>query len=241
MGWQKQPTTEQTVQGQIEKVLSKICNEPIRVIGSGRTDRGAHALCQWAHADVPANAPFDSLTYKMNRLLPQTIRVQSCEFTPEDFHAQRSALAKKYLYRIDNQAIRNPFTAQLSHHVPQPLDTELLNALSAPLIGEMDFVSFQSKGTEVETTVRRIYKASWARRGSIVTLEVIGNGFLKQMVRNIVGTLLRAHQQGQEANEIVKILQSCDRRSAAAPAPAHGLYLKWVKYPPILDNKCRKL
>lgn len=240
-GWQKQPNGEPTIQGFLEKHLSQILNETVRVVGSGRTDRGAHALMQYAHAEVPKDPQSMNLCYALNRLLPESIRVHEVALAPAEFHAQRSVVAKKYIYKIYNKKLSHPFWGPYSHHVPQKLDMELLNSLSAKLVGELDFKSFQSSGTEVESTLRRVFKAYWTQKGPLLTFHIVGNGFLKQMVRNIVGTLLWLHDQPEPEKRLVNIIKACDRQMAQGPAPAQGLFLKWVKYPPELDIKCRKL
>ncbi len=240
-GWQRQTKFSPTIQELLEDRLSKIFNKKIRVIGSGRTDRGAHALSQWAHADVPKDPSSLNLTYRLNRLTPDELRINAVYLAPNNFHAQRSALKKKYIYKVYNSPYADPLRLHYYHHVKKPLDINLLNKLATYVVGKHDFSSFQSSGTDVESPIRTIFKAYWVQKGEVFTFHVIGDGFLKQMVRNLVGTMLWCSRHGQPEETFLKILQSQDRRKAKEPAPSHGLFLKWVKYPPELDNKCRKL
>lgn len=240
-GWQRQSKWEPTIQGVLEKRLSQIFNKKIRVVGSGRTDRGAHALSQWAHADVPQDPSTMNLTHRLNRVTPDTLRINAVYLAPKNFHAQRSAVKKKYIYRVYNSEVANPFELHYSHHEKKPLDLNMLNNLASYIVGTHDFASFQTVGTEVESTVRTIFSAKWTQKGPLITFHIVGSGFLKQMVRNLVGTMLWCAIRPNSEAIFKSMLLACDRRKAMAPAPAHGLFLKWVKYPSELDNKCRRL
>ncbi|MBY0314283.1 MAG: tRNA pseudouridine(38-40) synthase TruA [Bdellovibrionales bacterium] len=241
-GWQRQEKWENTVQGVLELHLSRIFNKKVTVVGSGRTDRGTHALSQWAHSNVPKDPTNMNLAYRLNRMTPDTLRIKGVYLAPNNFHAQRSVVKKKYIYRIDNNEFPNPFDLHYSHHVKKPLDVNLLNNLASCLVGKQDFASFQTSGTEVETTVRTIFEAYWeVRKGHRLVFHVVGDGFLKQMVRNLVGTMLWCATKKEAPALFRQMLESRDRRESMAAAPAHGLFLKWVKYPSELDNKCRKL
>lgn len=246
-GWQKQPNQSETIQGHLERALSQIFNEPVRVVGSGRTDRGTHALVQWAHGEVSQDPSSKNLQYALNRLLPEAIRVHGIWVAPTEFHAQRSALCKKYIYKIhqsDTGLAGDPFRALFYWQEPKPLHFEALSQMASLFLGEHDFSAFQSSGTEVLSPKRHILKSYWKKEGSILTYHVVGTGFLKQMVRNLVGAMVTLQNQQDTATALEKLqhlLASKDRQQGPAPAPAHGLYLKWVKYPEDLDNKCRKL
>lgn len=241
-GWQKQPKLEPTIQGELEKQLSKIFHDhPIRIIGSGRTDRGAHAISQWAHADVPMDPTNLKIKHRLNRMTPDTLRINAVYLAPKNFHAQRSSLRKKYIYRIYSRNLPSPFLLHHAHHIDRPMNLELLNKISTHLVGRQDFASFQNSGTDVETSVREVFKAYWTQKGDFYTFHIIGDGFLRQMVRNIVGTLLWCSFQENGEEAFVNIIKALNRRVAKESAPAHALFLKWVKYPRELDNKCRKL
>lgn len=242
-GWQKQPHSSPTIQEELEKTLSKLFNEPIQVVGSGRTDAGVHAYGQVAHFTATKNfSQFKNLRRSMNSLLPETINIRELYEAPLEFHALGSVEEKTYIYKILQTKNRSPFLYDRALWRPATLDLGLLNDYSSLLIGEQDFASFQSQGTEVATTVREIFKAEWAQtRESAVEFKITGSGFLKQMVRNIVGTLLELHDEKASPERLREILSSRNRQNAGPSAPAHGLYLHHVVYPKELDNKCRKL
>lgn len=241
-GWQVQPNVEPTIQGTLESTLSRIFNTPIRVIGSGRTDRGAHALSQWAHADLPKDPTGMSLTHRLNCLTPDSLWIKKVLLVPTSLHANRSVLRKKYVYRIHNGSYVHPLKKQYSHFVKGHINLEKLNKLSTYITGTHDFKSFQNTGSDVEKSVRSIYKCYWRQESPHdYSFHIVGNGFLKQMVRNLVGTQLWCMSQKDPETEFKRIFKAMDRRKAKEPAPAHALFLKWVKYPSELDIKCRKL
>lgn len=240
-GWQKQPKGPPTVQGELEKILKTILREPVRVIGSGRTDTGVHALTQVAHFD--SDKVVDrSFLRSLNALAPEGLVIRSVAKAPKDFHAMMSCLSKTYVYRIWNAPLPSVSRRHWSLHVTKPLNIEKLNELSKILVGEVDFKSFQSRGTPVPTTVRHVTQAEWRRVSKhVIEFRITGEGFLKQMVRNIVGTLLYLERKGMSAEDLRAILAAGDRQAAKDTAPPHGLFLYRVKYPPALDNQCLKI
>ncbi|NCN40800.1 tRNA pseudouridine(38-40) synthase TruA [bacterium] len=229
-GWQKQKESKlPTVQGLMEKTLSTIYNQPIRVLGSGRTDAGTHARNQVAHCDLP-HLP-ENLRYKMNRLLPSSVSVVKVSKVPSDFHALASAKAKTYLYRIWNHPVSNPFLEETSYWTPNPLDLKRLNEFSAVFLGTHDFKSFQTRGTPVPNTIRELTLSRWIlKRPHFIEYQVRGSGFLKQMVRNLVGLQLYAHRKNLTPDDLRSILQAKDRQKAKDTAPSHGLILWKVHY-----------
>jgi len=241
-GWQKQPGLA-TVQGTLETVLSQIYSERVRVIGSGRTDAGTHAVGQVAHFEAPKILSGEAkIVRSLNALLPDTIVVKGAWRAPENFHALASARRKTYIYRIWNHQIRSALWAQRALWVPQELNLTLLNDLARQVIGTHDFKSFQSSGTPVATTIRTVDQCGFFRRGgSLLELRIRGNGFLKQMVRNLVGTMLHLERNDGTIGHFRQILAALDRQAAKATAAAHGLYLYRVEYPAALDKKCLKL
>jgi tRNA pseudouridine38-40 synthase len=242
LGWQKQPQSEMTIQGQIERVLIKLYGQRIPVIGSGRTDRGVHALNQWAHFDLESDQDVSELAYKLQKMTPDTLSIKSLEYAPPEFHAQISAQSKCYKYLISLEKPANPFFQRYSWSIKNPIDFENLQKLAAIFLGEHDFSSFQSQGTPVSTPVRKIFHSQWKiSKSGRLEYQVQGSGFLKQMVRNMVGTMIKLEQNQGSTDELKAILEATDRGEAAAPAPPHGLYLCSVQYPKTLDNKCRKL
>jgi tRNA pseudouridine38-40 synthase len=242
-GWQRQPGAP-TIQGTLEGVLSQIFSESIKVVGSGRTDAGTHAVGQIAH--FTPSKPFAQekrLVRALNSLLPDSIVVKNAWKAPDDFHSLFSARCKTYIYRIWNDPIRSALWRNRALWVPQPLDLELLNQYARGILGEKDFKSFQSAGTPVKTTVRRITRCEWKpfKIGPLLEFRITGNGFLKQMVRNLVGTQLYLERHRCELSRLYDIFEARDRQAAKATAASHALYLYRVEYPPALDNKCLKL
>lgn len=245
-GWQKQPHSSPTIQEELEKTLSKLFDAKISVVASGRTDAGVHAYGQVAHFNAPKRfSHFKNLKKSLNSLLPNTIVVRDIFEAPEDFHARASVKEKTYIYKVLRSKNPSPFLHDRALWYPQYLNLDLLNELSKVLIGEHDFASFQSQGTDVATTVRKIFAAKWTQPSeNLVEFRITGSGFLKQMVRNIVGTLLDLHDEKDLTNHAAKlaeILAAKSRQAAGSTAVAHGLYLHHVVYPKELDNRCRKL
>jgi tRNA pseudouridine38-40 synthase len=231
-GWQKQPLKKPTVQETLETALSKIFNEPIRVIGSSRTDTGVHAKGQVAHFIAPRDPHQYRLPRSLNSMLPPSLVVREMWEAPDDFHAIASTTTKTYRYFIWNARMRNPFRHRTTTHVDRPLDVSLLNLYSRELLGEHDFRSFQTTGSTPKTSERRIDRAFWRRRTKdLIEFEIRGNGFLKQMVRNIVGTCLDLHFKKQPPDRMIEILQARNRTAAGTTAPAQGLHLWAIEYP----------
>ena len=245
-GWQKQSplSLQPTVQGLLEGVLSEIFNQEISVVGSGRTDRGVHALNQWAHCDLPEleKFPWNELAYKLERMTPPSVAIRCVEQVPHQFHAQISALSKTYTYRFFVKKVANPFVQLYSWHYVKKMDLSYLRAASELLLGEHDFSSFQSRGAQTSSTVRCIYHCRWkVRSRGFVDFQIRGSGFLKQMVRNLVGTLMWHQDRGSRTQKIQEILESGQRSSSGPPAPARGLFLSSVQYPKELDSQCQVL
>lgn len=245
-GWQKQKEHKHgpekpSLQETIEKALSRIFNEKINLCASGRTDAGVHALAQIAHFETTRKLPKD-LCWALKSLLPQSIAVQTAWLAPSQFHSTLSATHKTYRYWIYNHQRSTALLSRYTHWVRQPLDLDYLNTQARYLVQEQDFKSFQSVGTPVLHTVRRIDKARWSqRKNHIIQFEITGNGFLKQMVRNIVGTQLDLCLKGQAIEKIEEIINARDRTKAGTTAPPQGLFLYRVYYPSDLDNECRQI
>jgi tRNA pseudouridine38-40 synthase len=241
-GWQKQPSEPATVQGHLEKVLSRIFDQKISIVGAGRTDAKVHAIGQHAHFWAPKNPAKYKLQQSLQALIPPAIVIRSAWLAPENFHALGSAENKIYKYFILNRQLPNPFRRNYITWEKKPLNLEHLQASASFLVGTQDFASFQNTGTEVPSTVRTILWAKWQKKSKdLLEFTICADGFLKQMVRNIVGTSLKLALSGDNPNKIKDILDEKDRRAAAKPAPPEGLYLYRVKYPNELDNECRRL
>ncbi|MCB9027199.1 MAG: tRNA pseudouridine(38-40) synthase TruA [Bdellovibrionaceae bacterium] len=241
-GWQKQKRGKPTLQGKLEEALSIVFNQSINTMGSGRTDTGVHAMGQVVHFEVEKFPENLNLVRALNSLTPPEMVIKAAWEAPHDFHAVASAIKKNYRYLILNSELPSAFRHKYSTWVKHALDLQKLNQLTSPLLGEHDFKSFQTTGTEVSSTIRRIYDLQWrAKAGELVEFSITGSGFLKQMVRNIVGTALDLHRKGLNSKHMSEILASRNRTQALGTAPAQGLYLYKVEYPLPLDNKCRKL
>jgi tRNA pseudouridine38-40 synthase len=258
-GWQVQPG-EPTIQGELQSALGRVTGETPLPQGSGRTDAGVHALAQVASFPLCAPIPAENLLRALNRTLPRSIRVTEAVHAPTWFHARHSAVAKTYEYRIFRGAICPPFLARYVYHWTLPLDESALENCARLFEGEHDFQSFaatdpdaaQRERNEQATedreslathgsTIRTIYSSQWEQRqteaGEILVYRVRGNGFLHHMVRNLVGTMLDVGRGNLRAEEIQGIV-AARRRSAAGPtAPARGLFLHSVKYPPSFEMR----
>lgn len=241
-GWQRQTNGQITVQETLEIAVSRIFNERITVTASGRTDAGVHAESQVVHFVAPKDPTKMQLVRALNSLLPATVGVKKAWLAPDEFHAQRSAIGKTYIYTIHNSPTPDPLRARYTTWFKKPLNIEKLNEITKPLIGEHDFKSFQTSGTVLKTTVRTIVHAKWALVGeNLVEFRITGTGFLKQMVRNIVGTCIYLLQNDLPPEEMIRILASRNRQIAKTTARPEGLRLHSVEYPTDLDNGCREI
>lgn len=243
LGWQKQPEGR-TVQGEVDQALKLLFKTDIATQGSGRTDAGVHALDQVVHFDYDGDTSRFDIVRGLNRFLTPDVVVREAYESPSHFHCLRDAENKIYHYHILSSPTPNPLKTRYAYWLRSAVDLEYLNAITAPLIGEHDFKAFQTTGTELKTTVRHIHNAQWTLgpEPDDILFQIQGNGFLKQMVRNIVGTLLDGYWEKRHTPESIRsILSSKDRQKAGSTAPAQGLTLFKVNYPETLDNKCRKL
>jgi tRNA pseudouridine38-40 synthase len=229
-GWQVQPKGP-TIQGMIEEKLALLTGETIPLIGSGRTDAGVHALGQIAHFKTKSKMDIRSIQRALNSLLPHDIVIQRAEEVEEDFHARKHSQSKVYEYQILNRNLRSVFHRGHAWHIPQELDLKEMKKATQKLMGEHDFSSFRSVGSPTRTAVRRVIRADWRKsRAGLLRFEIEANGFLKQMVRAIIGTLVEVGKGKINSEEFQRILDSKDRKRAGPTAPAHGLFLKEVKY-----------
>lgn len=231
-GFQVQPNGR-TVQGEIEKALQTINQESfIRIHPAGRTDAGAHAKGMVIHFDFPQSIPQAGLFRGLNTLIPDDISFLKLEAVEADFHARYHAKAKTYVYRVHNHSIRDPFHRNYTHQHPYPLDLEKARAALAVLVGTHDFTSFCSTKTDKEDKVRMIYDISVKR--DEVTDEWLftfhGDGFLYNMIRIIMGTVLSIADGRQEVSEMKRVLEARDRNTAGPTLSASGLCLMKVHY-----------
>ncbi len=223
-GWQLQPALP-TIQSVLEEIIEGIEGRLVRIEGSGRTDAGVHALAQVATFTLENPIPCDNLRRAMNRLLPASVRVLKVEETHPDFHPRFDAIAKTYRYTIYRDEVCPPFDWRYVYHHPYPLDEEAMVRAASVYAGEHDFKAFAASDqrSPPASTVRTIFSSVMERRGSTMVYTVRGSGFLKHMVRNIVGTILEAGRGNISADVMP---QKCGRT-----APAKGLTLVSVEYP----------
>ena len=238
-GWQRQPE-RRTVQGELERVLSKVCGVPIQINGTSRTDAGVHALGQRASFVLESGIPTDKVKLAANNILAGgnnlasqvgDVRILQVEEMPEDFHARFDSKGKKYRYIIDNGEDQNIFRRKYCYQIQKPLDVDAMKEAAKHIVGTHDFASFQSAGgQERETTVRTVFGLDVFRNGQDVVIEIAGDGFLYNMVRIITGTLVEVGLGKRKAEDLVEIIKSADRTKAGHKAPAEGLYLVEVYY-----------
>lgn len=229
-GWQKQKNRV-TIQQTLESALEKIINKKINLTGAGRTDAGVHAIAQVANFKTDTiNIPVNKLPLTLNSILPEDIRVLSGEIVDENFHARKSAKSKTYLYVISNTPIQSPFFARYSWHIPYKINLKKMQKAAKILRGKHDFRSFMSQGSNTKSTVRNLMKVKIKKKDSQIIFTLKADGFLKQMVRNIIGTLVEIGTGKREPEEIIKILNAKDRTKAGICAPPNGLFLLEVNY-----------
>jgi len=231
-GWQVQPRLA-TVQGTLEQVVGQIEGRAIPVTGSGRTDAGVHALAQVAAFTIENPIPLENLRRAMNRLLPRDIRVTGVEEAPLEFHPRFDAKVKTYEYRIFRAEIYSPFDRRYVYHHPYPLDVEEMIRLAALLEGEHDFGVFAAsddRDSEGASKVRTIFCSRLALEGDRLIYRVSGSGFLKHMVRNIVGVLLEAGKGNVDRAGLLARFEPGCTIPPGPTAPARGLFLISVDY-----------
>lgn len=229
-GWQIQPNGI-TVEEVVNKALKKLTGEEIHVIGASRTDSGVHALGNVAVFDTETTIPPERISYALNQRLPDDIVVVKSEEVEADFHPRYCDCSKTYEYHILNTRIPIPTKRLTNYFVSYELDIEKMRQAAAYLVGEHDFVSFCNIRTDVEDTVRTITELEILQEGEEITIRISGNGFLYNMVRIIVGTLVRVGRGFYEPEKVKEILEAKDRKAAGVTAPPQGLVLVEIRYP----------
>ena len=232
-GWQRQPVAR-TVQGEMERVLARLCTEPVSAVGAGRTDAGVHAHGQGVGVRVPARWEPASLRRAMNALLPADIWIASAHRMRPEFHPRRSATARQYGYLVGtDEAARSPFRRRYEWALGRALDGEALRDEASALLGEHTFRAFAVAGTAPVDDHHRcvIHHASWRERDGGWLFEVEANRFLHHMVRFLVGTMVEVAQGRKPRGTIARLLQLPGNAETSAPAPATGLSLRNVIYP----------
>ena len=229
VGWQVQPNGP-SIQTALESALQQVVGHPVSVVSSGRTDAGVHARGMVAHFEAPGSLPLSAFREGVNRHLPTDIAVVDAAEAPEGFHARFSAKAKRYRYSILTADIRSPLRCRYSWHLRRELNVEVMRQAALALVGEHDFAAFRSSGCDAQTTVREIYGISIRRHGRTIHVDIVGSGFLRNMVRVIVGTLIEIGMAKRPITSIGALLQSGCRDHSGITAPPQGLCLLQVWY-----------
>lgn len=227
-GWQIQPKAN-TVQEEIQYALSKLHgNDPIEVVGCGRTDTGVHAKSYFLHTDLPHSWDPQQLIFKLNRMMPADIAFSKAWQINTDLHARFDASSRTYRYFINRN--KNPFLRQQSWYVQQDLDLAAMNQAAIFLLGRQDFSSFAKAHTDVKTNICEVFAAEWFTNKDGIYFEISANRFLRNMVRAIVGTLVEVGLGKIKASELPDIIAAQDRSEAFVSVPAHGLFLWEIRY-----------
>ena len=229
-GWQRQGNTDNTIQGKLETLLSRLFGFPVEIIGSGRTDAGAHAFGQVANFHVPVDMSTQEILEYMNQYLPKDIAVSSVEKVDDRFHSRFNVKRKTYQYRIWNSYISNVFEKNFVYEVTDTLDVDRMKEAALYLIGEHDFKAFCSNKRMKKSTVRTIYEINIEELEPEIRITITGNGFLYNMVRIIVGTLLEIGMGEKKPSDVPAMLAGKDRRTTGYTVPPSGLMLMEVEY-----------
>lgn len=228
-GWQRQKG-QITIQEILEEALSLLHKEKTTVLGAGRTDRGVHAINQYCTFKTSKILPETAYIYGLNHLLPPDIRVKKVENVPDDFHVVASAKKKTYMYKILNRYEPTALDRNRCWHIYGKIDLDAMNEAAKKIIGSHDFSSFRASICSRKTTVRTIYEATWKNDGQFLIFIITANGFLHNMVRILVGTMVDIGMGKLTVDDFVKIMESKDRKKASRTAPPQGLYLLDVFY-----------
>jgi tRNA pseudouridine38-40 synthase len=230
VGWQRQASGT-SIQELLEQAFALLEGQPVTVFGAGRTDAGVHACGQVAHVSLQRDFDAATIVRALNNHLPPAVRVLDARQVPPSFHARFDASAKRYRYRIWNQPVLDPFARLYSWHIPGPrLDVDAMATAAAVLEGTHDFAAFQTAGAETHTSERVLFLSRITAEQPLITYDVRGNGFLRHMVRSIVGSLVEVGRGRYRPEWMTEVLLSKDRTRAGRTAPAAGLFLVAVDY-----------
>ncbi|PCJ50680.1 MAG: tRNA pseudouridine(38-40) synthase TruA [Gammaproteobacteria bacterium] len=229
-GWQRQSHAA-SVQSTLEKCLSQVANQNIKVTCAGRTDTGVHATSQVIHFDSSIQRPVNAWLKGGNSLLPDDISIRFAQYIDDDFHARFSAMSRSYLYIIDNHSIKPALMNRGLTWINTRLDVDKMNAATDYLKGEQDFSSFRSSRCQSHTAKRNVLSLGCSRYDNFIVIEITANAFLHHMVRNIVGLLLEIGDDRRDASWAKQVIEARDRCTAGVTAPSNGLYLVGVRYP----------
>lgn len=238
-GWQKQQG-RLTIQETVEECISNICHEKIKVIASGRTDAGVHALGQTANFHTSHKQEAEKFMRQCNEMLPEDIRILSFEAVEETFHSRYDAIEKTYCYTIDTRERPSVFTRRYAYSLPERLDIQTMEKAAEQLVGVHDFRSFTSDKRKDKDTIRKLKNIEIVKENIYLKMYFTGEGFLYHMVRILAGTLIEIGMGKKNVEEIPEIFQAKNRFHAGFMAPAHGLMLVEVNYGRRSSEKCRK-
>jgi tRNA pseudouridine38-40 synthase len=224
IGWQIQPNGL-SVQEVVETALAGLTGEKLRVHSSGRTDAGVHARCMLAHFRTGSHLPVKAFREGLNRLLPADVSVREAREMPHDFHARYDVRGKCYRYTLYRGPVRSPLRAETAWHLRGELNLTAMRDAAACMVGEHDFRSFRSSSCSAKTTTREIYSIEFVENGELLHIDFRGSGFLKNMVRMLVGTLVQIGQGRRPASDVSKLLRADPELRCGPTAPPHGLCL----------------
>ena len=229
-GWQRLGKAENTIQGRIEQVLTQFAGQEIEIIGCSRTDAGVHALAQIANFKLKEYKPEDQIKSYLNQYLPQDICVINVTSVPDNFHARYNAKSKTYQYKIWNKDHSNPFMRKYSMHVKEGLNITLMKEASRHFLGEHDFTAFSNAKSKKKSMVRNIHSVCIEKENGFIIIRITGDGFLYNMVRWMVGTLIEVGLGNLNGDDIPDIINAKERDKTGNLAEACGLYLEKIDY-----------
>lgn len=230
LGWQRLKDSDKTIQGKIESVLSLMAGEDIEIIGSGRTDGGVHAYGQIANFKINSDHTLEEIQEYLNHYLPNDILIKDISQVDDRFHSRYNVTSKTYLYKICIGKYQSPFIRKYSWHISENIDIAAMKDASKLLLGTHDFIGFSSLKRYKKSTIRTLEKIDFSFQDDLLLIEIKGDGFLHNMVRIIIGTLVEISLGKLPKDLILEVLENKVRADAGITAPPHGLFLKEVLY-----------